>query len=350
MSIEDAYVELGVAPGASPSDVKAAWRRLVSRWHPDRNTSADAAALMQRINGAYERILLASAGDDDDGDDAGTAAGAPAAPPRHQAAGRTVRRRVRLTLEEAALGCTRVLRGKLAQACVRCDGQGALAAAATCAHCRGAGRTHSGLWFGWLSTPSPCGHCDGRGETQPPCPDCTGTGRQAKRYRRSVRFPAGVRDGDVLCADARGRGAGGFDGTLELQVQVAAHRFFVIDDGQADGLLRCELPVDGFAWIAEAWTEVPTLGGLHQMRLRRGRLVYRLRGQGLPLERGGQRRGDCVVTVQPVFPETLGPRQQALLEQLAASTDAPHEAEPLRAWRRTLQDWQRDRHAGADEA
>ena len=59
MGLDDAYVELGVSPGASESEVKAAWRRLVSRWHPDRNASADAAALMQRINRAYDRIRLA---------------------------------------------------------------------------------------------------------------------------------------------------------------------------------------------------------------------------------------------------------------------------------------------------
>jgi hypothetical protein len=29
------------------------------------------------------------------------------------------------------------------------------------------------------------------------------------------------------------------------------------------------MPVDGFAWIASAWIDVPTLTGLQQMRLQR---------------------------------------------------------------------------------
>ena len=64
ISIEDAYVALGIPPGAPAGEVKAAWRRLASRWHPDRNPSAEAAALMQRINGAYERLMGARQDDD----------------------------------------------------------------------------------------------------------------------------------------------------------------------------------------------------------------------------------------------------------------------------------------------
>jgi len=52
--IENAYAELDLAPGASEAEVKAAWRRLVSQWHPDRNKTASALVRMQRINTAYE--------------------------------------------------------------------------------------------------------------------------------------------------------------------------------------------------------------------------------------------------------------------------------------------------------
>ena len=59
MVIENAYAELGLAPGAGEAEVKAAWRRLVSQWHPDRNKTASALSRMQRINTAYEQIRLA---------------------------------------------------------------------------------------------------------------------------------------------------------------------------------------------------------------------------------------------------------------------------------------------------
>lgn len=333
MSIDLAYAELGLPPGASESEVRAAWRRLVSRWHPDRNRSADAVDLMQRINSAYERIRLsASAGG------AAPPASAPAAAPA-----RTLRRKVRLSLEEAALGCTRVLRGRLSDPCGACAGAGELHPAAACPRCQGSGTVRSSAWFGWLPTQADCSACAGSGRVPRACPRCAGAGRVDGAYRRSVRIPPGVRSGDLLSAAARGDAPDGFDGTLELQVEVATHRLFVPAD---DGTLRCEMPVDGFAWLAGAWIDVPTLAGLHQMRLQRGRHAYRLRGQGLPLERGGRARGDYLITVLPSFPERLSARQQALLDELAQAPDhggEGAEAAPLRAWRRTLQAWERGR-------
>jgi hypothetical protein len=66
--------------------------------------------------------------------------------------------------------------------------------------------------------------------------------------------------------------------------------------------------VDGFAWMANRWIDVPTPGGLQQMRLRRGFLTYRIKGQGWPLPAGDE-RADCIVTVDPQFPEELSSQQ-----------------------------------------
>ena len=56
MDTRHAFAELGLTPGATAHEVKAAWRRLVSHWHPDRNSSAGAVARMQRINDAFRII------------------------------------------------------------------------------------------------------------------------------------------------------------------------------------------------------------------------------------------------------------------------------------------------------
>ena len=57
--IDSAFVELGLTPDATEREVKAAWRRLVSQWHPDRNSSAAALVKMQRLNRAVEAIRQA---------------------------------------------------------------------------------------------------------------------------------------------------------------------------------------------------------------------------------------------------------------------------------------------------
>ena len=66
MKKRDPHVVLGLEPGASPSAVKAAWRRLARANHPDLNAGDPAAARaatarMVEINAAYERLRDGSA-------------------------------------------------------------------------------------------------------------------------------------------------------------------------------------------------------------------------------------------------------------------------------------------------
>ncbi len=50
------YEVLGVPETATPQEVKAAYRRMALRYHPDVNKSRDAEARMKEINEAYERL------------------------------------------------------------------------------------------------------------------------------------------------------------------------------------------------------------------------------------------------------------------------------------------------------
>ncbi|HET9644332.1 MAG TPA: DnaJ C-terminal domain-containing protein [Burkholderiaceae bacterium] len=345
MSIDLAYAELGLSPGASESEVRAAWRRLASRWHPDRNKSAEAVALMQRINTAYETIRRASEGvvreaPSEDGGSEEAPRRKPDATPK-----RTVKRKVRLSLEEGAFGCTRVIRGRFSELCDTCSGEGIVKPDARCRACAGTGTIRRPAWFGWVSMARDCDACGGSGVLRHTCPDCKGKGRLTTAYSRTVRIPPGVRHGDVLNANGLSDGRGDLEGMLELLVHMTAHDLFTLDD---DGTLSCRMPVDGFAWIANGWVQVPTLKGIQQMRLRRGRQVYRLRGQGFPLKRRSSERGDCIVTVVPAFPEMPGPEVQALLDRLAALCEGGQQGESaaVAAWRRQLRAWEEGRAQG----
>ncbi|MEP6918884.1 MAG: DnaJ domain-containing protein, partial [Acidobacteriota bacterium] len=54
----DLYVILGLDPGASPAEIKRAYRRLARRYHPGINPGDRAAeALFQRISKAYETLI-----------------------------------------------------------------------------------------------------------------------------------------------------------------------------------------------------------------------------------------------------------------------------------------------------
>lgn len=348
MSTANAFAELGLAPDANEAEVKAAWRRLVSQWHPDRNDSTDAVATMQRINKAFEAIrrsefigARAPQADADGGD--ASASRHPADTDR--APRRTISRKVRLTLEEAALGCTKVLQGKLTDTCAPCAGAGYRGLGGACTRCDGAGALRQRVWFGWSGALAECEACGGSGLVNPPCPACEGSGKSAaRRYRFNVRIPHGVRDGDLLHVDGRrprpGQSPG--DDDLDLRVEVLDHPFFRLDD---DGTIRCDIPVDGFAWIANRSIDVPTLDGMQRLSLSRDRRSYRLEGQGYPVERRG-RRGDQLVEVVPVFPGRLSADQEILLDQLiatSAGTDGRAADDRLGAWGRELGAWERGR-------
>ena len=396
MDTRNAFAELGLAPGATAHEVKAAWRRLVSHWHPDRNSSAGAVARMQRINDAFRVIHRGGLGATPEAapragkaaapptppasppssppsspppraDDAartrahtGARAGAKAGAQAHagsaQAAGapdpqsddagprRTVHRKVRLTLEEAAAGCTKVLQGKVVDTCESCSGRGYRLPEAVCTPCEGSGEVKQPAWFGWLNTRLACEGCSGKGTVRIQCADCHGTGKlDVRRYQVNARIPHGVRGGDMLNVSAQRTRSQHATVDLHLRVELIEHPLFKLDE---DRTVRCEMPVDGFAWIANRSISVPTLTGMQPLALNRDRLTYRLKNAGYPLERRGA-RGDQVVTVQPIFPERLSADQDILLDQLIAALSGPegHASDHrLRTWQRELRAWERGLH------
>jgi molecular chaperone DnaJ len=242
-------------------------------------------------------------------------------------------RKVRLRLEEAIRGCVRELRGRITEACRPCGSGGWVDLGQDCAGCRGTGVQRVKPLFAWLASEIRCADCDGSGRLRGPCPQCQGAGRRQIDYRQQVRLPAGVRDGDMLNADAGCHGD--VELTLSLAVEIEPHPFF---RREADGTLRCEIPVDGYAWLAEDWMEVPTPDGLQQIRLRRTARTYRLRGHGAQPRPGGA-RADLLLTVTPTFAEDTPPEVGQLLARLAETAAASPPAPAVAEWRRTLQAW-----------
>ncbi|MEI2745446.1 MAG: DnaJ domain-containing protein [Ottowia sp.] len=294
MELDDPYRELGLAPGCSDAEVKAAWRRLSARWHPDRNSSPQALRKIQRINRALEMIRSARDEPQAQADD-----------PAPDAEQPPVEHTIRLTLEDVVAGCVREVRGEVVDDCADCEGSGLQLQATACSVCRGTGRIRQRLLFAWISPSVECTACQGHGQTRQGCPTCAASGKAPPgKYRCRVRVAPGARAGDVLDVTARVQGSR--QRTLALRVRVALlpHEFFT---AEADGTLKCELPVDGFAWMANRWVEVPTPRGLQQMRLRRGHLNYRIRNAGLPWTTEAA-AADCIVTVVPMFPDELSHR------------------------------------------
>jgi DnaJ-class molecular chaperone len=336
MTVDDSYQELGLAPGCTDAQVKAAWRRLAAQWHPDRNASPQALRKIQRINRALEEIRRERGALAGPAEDATT--------PERQP---DVEQVITLTLEEVVAGCAREVRGELQEDCGDCEGSGLDLKPGPCSECGGAGQIRQhGLWFGWVASSVECSACQGHGETRQGCTACGASGKAAaSKYRCRVKVAPGARAGDVIDATARVLGKRHkHELALRLRVDLQPHALFTVEP---DGTLKCELPVDGFAWMANRWTEVPTPRGLQQMKLQRGHLGYRIKGAGLPWGSAGQ-AGDCIVTVVPLFPQEFNAGQDKAIDQLvagntgAASTPA---GEHMAQWRRRVDRWQAQRPA-----
>ncbi|MGD1903292.1 MAG: DnaJ C-terminal domain-containing protein [Geitlerinemataceae cyanobacterium] len=124
-----------------------------------------------------------------------------------------------------------------------------------------------------------------------------------------VNMPAGIVDGQRIRLKEQGRNGG----DLFLKITVAEHPFFKLDGDD----VCCQLPISPSEAVLGAAIPVPTLDGAVKMRLPPGvqsgqRL--RLPGKGFLLEGGD--RGDQLVEVRIVVPDSPSEEEKALYEKL----------------------------------
>lgn len=134
-----------------------------------------------------------------------------------------------------------------------------------------------------------------------------------------VRIPAGVKDGARVRSAGQGEtGAhGGSSGDLYLRVQVRPHATF--ERRGQDLHAKVAVPVATAALGGEV--SVPTISGT-SLRLKIPELtqngqVFRLRGHGMPAVGKPAERGDLYATAEIAMPKELTPRQRELFEELS---------------------------------
>jgi curved DNA-binding protein len=134
--------------------------------------------------------------------------------------------------------------------------------------------------------------------------------------RVKVRIPRGVTDGQKLRVPGKGgKGRhGGRDGDLYLDIQVESHPLY-----RVDGLdIHLDLPLAPWEAVLGTEIEMPTPGGPVSLKVPPGTRA----GQKLRLPRRGMSRpdgsaGDLYATAQIVVPTIVDERQRALYKQLA---------------------------------
>lgn len=347
---QDYYEILGVPKNADEKQIKAAYRRLARKFHPDVNKGDKAAEeKFKRVAEAfavlsdpdkrarYDRGGHAAfgagfdpfAGFDFSQFDFGfgnlsdlfgmfTGGGRPARGAAGPARGEDLRFETRIGFEEAVRGMTLEMTVPRRVSCTECAGSGVVAGSGetVCPDCRGTGR--SAQRRGALQMAVTCARCRGAGRIAgSPCQRCAGEGRSRQEDKVKVRIPAGVEDGSTVRLAGRGDTGrnGGPPGDLYLLLRVEPHAVFRREGRN----LLCEVPV-GIARAALGGAiEVPTLDGPATIALPEGTRSgqkLRLRGKGVPGSKG-QPSGDLYAVVQIHPPQSLDARSRELLEEFA---------------------------------
>ena len=347
----DYYEVLGVNRGATPEEIKKAFRRLARQYHPDVNKQADAETRFKEINEAYEILSDQDkrAAYDRFGHAASQAGfgggysggfgdfgfggfedifetffgGARAGPARRgPARGADLRHDLTIEFEEAVFGCEKEIIVPRNETCPQCQGSGAEPGTQPirCPQCNGTGevRRQQQTMLGSFVQVTTCPRCQGEREiVTTPCTRCRG--RKVIQVERPivVKIPAGVDDGTRIRLANEGEPGvrGGPAGNLYVVLHVQPHPFFHREDTNI--LLQLDINVAQAA-LGDKLV-VPTLDGEEEMAIPAGTQTgdtFRLRGKGVPyLQRNG--RGDQLVLVHVLTPTKLNKRQKDLLQELS---------------------------------
>ncbi len=353
MSNRDYYEILGVGRNASDDELKAAFRNLARKYHPDINKEHDAEEKFKELNEAYGALSDSDkrarydrfgkeglngmggggatdfTGDMSDifedllsgfGFSSGRRSGRKS--PRR---GRDLQMQVTLKFEEAVFGIEKEIEFAREDTCSTCNGNGAQPGTSPvkCSTCNGQGEVRQvrQTFLGQMVQSGPCPACNGRGEViSSPCKTCRGAGLERKNIKKKVQIPGGVDVGTQIRLNGEGMpGAfGGPSGSLFIVVDVKPHQFFKRREN--DILLNLDINIAQAVLGAEI--DVPTLDGDAKLKIPAGTQpgkIFHIKGKGVPHVRSKNQRGDELVIINVAIPAKLTKDQRELFEKLAES-------------------------------
>jgi molecular chaperone DnaJ len=342
----DYYEVLGVGRSADDSEIKAAYRKLALKYHPDRNpNNKDAEDKFKEAAEAYEVLrdprkreiynqyghqglegngfsgfggfedIFSSFGDIFE-DFFGFSTGRRSRSRSQR--GSDLRYDMNLSFMEAAFGTETEIELEKMQGCEVCEGSGCAPGTYpdTCGQCQGTGQVSRSQ--GFFTVRTTCHQCRGKGQTIPnPCVNCKGLGQVLINKKVSVKIPAGVDNGSRLRLTGEGEAGlyGGPPGDLYVFIHTKPHDFFERDNTD----VICRVPISFVQAALGDEVEVPTLNGKRKLAIPKGTQpgeVFRFRGEGIPSLRYKE-RGDQIIQVMVKTPTSLNKKQEELLKEFA---------------------------------
>ena len=356
-SKRDYYEVLGVDSNASAAEIKKAFRKLAMQSHPDRNKDHGAEERFKEINEAYEVLCdpekraaydrfghagpqgfggrgfegfdFGGFGDIFEAFFGGTGTARRAGPRQ----GDDLRYSLTISFEEAVFGCEKEVEIVRTAVCSVCHGTKSEPGSQPerCSVCNGTGevRRAQRSIFGQFINVTACSQCRGEGRIiTKPCTNCREQGKERVAHKVAIKVPPGVDEGIHIRLNGEGDVGrnGGSPGNLYVTLSVRKHKFFKRD---GDHILY-ELPINFTQAALGDEVEIPTLDDGFTLKIpagcQNGR-IFRLKEKGVPHLRG-HGRGDQLVRVHVVTPQSLDDKQRKLLKELAkglGEATLPHE-------------------------
>jgi molecular chaperone DnaJ len=362
----DYYELLGVQRKATAKEIRAAFRKLARKYHPDLNPGDKASEdKFKQLQEAYDILsdpkkrqmydqygfysenvptgdygTHSGGGDNDVNFDfngfdfsSGGAAGGGASfrdlfsqffggrsrgtgIEEESEPGSALEYKLEIDFWDAVRGGVKKLQITRMDTCETCHGTGAVGSPQTCPTCNGSGTIQQAA--GKMRFNVPCTRCGGTGKLRTACKNCGGEGRVRRTETIDVRIPAGVASGGRVRVPGKGNAGtmGAPAGDLYLLVEVRPHPFFE----RRGNDLYTKVPVTVTEATLGAKVEVPTIDGRSIVRIPPGTnsgRTLRLREKGVPNARTGT-RGDQYVEIQVVVPQPTDERVRNIMKELEA--------------------------------
>lgn len=363
----DYYEVLGVKKTASDAEIKAAYKKMAIKYHPDRNPGdKEAEEKFKEAAEAYDVLrdpekrqrydqfgfagmngqggfggsggmtmddIFSMFGDifgggsfgGGFGDFSGFGGFGGSRGGKRVEKGADLRLKVRVNLNEVATGVTKKFKINKYVTCPHCHGSGSEdGKKETCSKCNGTGSTYRTMntMFGHMQTQTQCDSCGGTGSIiRNKCKQCGGQGIVKGEEIVEIKIPAGVQEGMVVNERGKGNAArwNGVPGDIQVYIEEEPHPE-LLRDGQN---LQYNLLLDVPTAILGGTAEVPTIDGRVKIKIDPGTQpgkIMRLRGKGLPVVQGyGYGTGDLIVQIGVYIPETLSREEKDTFEKLRTS-------------------------------